>query len=196
MAGTVTSSPKSDHRVSPFWRREEPLHEKLAREGGLVERPPLDPSSRWDEVGIHGVHRQRAWDAVATAEAPDLDGDQAVFVALEDGTLLSETDDLDIEPLADALERTIEAPYRAEAVRREDGLWAVAARRITVAEVPEEVAGDSVTISIRDGERTVAVDGAKAFGSVPTLERLAGDDAVLTARRLDEAYWEIEVSPL
>jgi hypothetical protein len=182
--------------VSPFWRRKEPLHEQLAREGGLVERTPHDPSSRWGEVGIHGVHRQRVWDAVATVEAPDLEGDEAVFVALEDGTLVTETDDLDVEALADALERTIEAPYRAEAVRRDDGLWAVAARRITVAEVPEEIDGDSVTISTRGGERSVVVDGVRAFGSIPTLERLVGDDAVVNARRLDDTLWEIEVSPL
>lgn len=180
----------------PFWRREEPLHQKLAREGGLVERPPHDPSPRWGEVGIHGVHRQRVWDAVATVEAPELEGDEAAFVALVDGSLLAETDDLDVEPLADALESSIEPPYRAEAVRRNDGLWAVAARRIQIAEVPEDVDGDSVTITIRHGERTVEVDGAAAFGSIPTLERLVRGDAVLTARRLDETLWEVEVAPL
>lgn len=181
--------------MTPFWRRE-PLHEKLAREGGLVERQPHDPSPRWSEVGIHGVHRQRVWDAVATVEAPNLDGDGAAFVALEDGTLLAETEDLDLDALADALAPSIEPPYRAEAVRRGDGLWAVAARRITVAEVPEAVDGDAVTIAIRGGERRVEVDGTHAFGSIPTLERLAGDDAVLTARRLDDTLWEVELTPL
>ncbi len=182
--------------MSPFWRRKEPLHEQLAREGGLVEPAPHEPTSRWGEMEIHGVHRERVWDAVATVDAPELDGDEAVFVALEDGALIAETDDLDVEPLADALEATIEPPYRAEAVRREDGLWAVAARRIMVTAVPEDVDGDSVTISIRAGERTVVVDGARAFGSIPTLERLIGDDAVLTARRLDDTQWEVEVAPL
>lgn len=181
--------------MNAFWRRE-PLHEKLAREGGLVERPPHDPSPRWGEVGIHGVHRQRVWDAVATVEAPDLDGDEAQFVALEDGSLVAETDDLEVEPLAEALESTIQPPYRAEAVRRDDGLWAVAARRITVREVPEEIEGETVTISIRGGQRTLEIDGAQAFGSIPTLERLVEDDAVLTARRVDEALWEVEVVPL
>jgi uncharacterized protein (DUF2249 family) len=182
--------------VSPFWRREEPLHERLAREGGLVERPPHDPSPRWGEVGIHGVHRQRVWDAVATVEAPDLDGDDASFVALADGSLLAETDDLEVEPLADALEGAVEPPYRAEAVRRGDGLWAVAARRIQVVAVPDEIDGDAVTITIHDGERTLEVDGSTAFGSIPALEQLAGENNVLTARRLDEALWEVEVTPL
>jgi len=183
--------------MSPLWpRRQEPLHEKLAREGGLVERPPHDPSPRWGEVGIHGVHRQRVWDAVATVDAPELDGDEAAFVALLDGTLLAEMDDFDVERLADALEASIAPPYRAEAVRRTDGLWAVAARRIRVVDVPEAVDGDNVTITHRQGERTVEVDGSSAFGSIPTLERLAGDDAVLIAHRLDETAWEVEVTPL
>ena len=181
--------------MSPFWRRQ-PLHEKLALEGGLGEPPPHDPSPRWGEVGIHGIHRQRVWDAVATVEAPDLEGDEAAFVALEDGTLLTETDDLDVEPLADALEASIQPPYRAEAVPRGDGLWAVAARRITVADVPEDVEGDSVTITVRQGNRTLEVDGAPAFGSIPTLERLVGDDAVLNARRLDGTLWEVEQNQL
>jgi hypothetical protein len=182
--------------VSPFWRRKEPLHEKLAREGGMVERPPHDPSPRWGEVGIHGIHRQRVWDAVATVEAPELDGETAAFVALGDGTLVTETDDLDVEPLADALETTIQPPYRAEAVRRDDGLWAVAARRIAVVDVPEDVDADEVTIAVRAGERMLEADGSPMFGSIPTLERLVEDDSVLTARRLDGTLWEIELTPL
>lgn len=180
----------------PFWRREEPLHEKLAREGGLGERPPHDTGPRWGEVGIHGVHRQREWDAVATADAPDLDGTEAGFVVLPDGTVLAETEDLDVESLADALEANLAPPYRAQAVRREGTLWAVAARRIQVETVPEEIDGDRVVLTTRHGERTIEVDGSAAFGSIPTLERLAAADAVVVARRLDEALWEVEVAPL
>ena len=183
--------------MSPFWRRKEPLHERLAREGGLVERPPHDPGPFWGEVGIHGVHRQRVWDAVAIVEAPELEGTEARFVALPDGTLLAESDDLDIAPLADALAPSLEPPYRAEAVRRSPGgLWAVAARRIQVVEVEEEIDGDQLTLTMHGGERTLNVDGSRAFGGVPTLERLVEGDAVVTARRLDGSLWEVEVAPL
>jgi len=182
--------------LSPFWRREEPLHERLAREGGLVEPPPHDPSPRWGEVGIHGVHRQRVWDAVATVDAPELEGAEAVFVALPDGSLLAETEDLDIEPLAGALEASIQPPYRAEAVRRDDGLWAVAARRIEVIDVPEPIDGDRVVVTNRHGERTIEIDGVRIFGSLPTFEQLLSSEAVLTAHRLDELLWQVEVVPL
>ena len=91
----------------------------------MVERPPHDPGPHWGEVGIHGVHRQRVWDAVATVEAPELEGTEARFVALPDGTLLAETDDLDVEPLADALEASRAAALsrggRAPRVRRAVG---------------------------------------------------------------------------
>ena len=180
----------------PFWRRRESLHERLAREAGMTERPPHDTSPHWDEVGIHGVHRKRQWDAVATADAPDLHGTEATFVTLPDGTVLAESDDLDLGPLADALEATIAPPYRAEAVRREGTLWAVAARRIQVESVSEEIEGDRVVLTTLEGFRTVEVDGSAAFGSIPTLERLAAEDAVLVARRLDGMLWEIEVAPL
>ena len=180
----------------PFWRREEPLHERLAREGGLAGPPPHDSRPRWGEVGIHGVHRQREWDAVATVDAPDLDGTEARFVALEDGSILAETDDLDLEPLAQALEGSIAPPFRAEAVRREGTLWAVAARGIRVEQVPENVDGDRVVLTNRDGLRTIEIDGSAAFGSLPALERLAGDNSVLVARRLDDLLWEVELTML
>lgn len=178
-----------------FWRRE-PLHERLAREGGLTERPPHDTDPRWGEVGIHGIHRQREWDAVATADAPALEGAEAQFVVLPDGTVLAETEDLDVEPLADSLEATLAPPYRAQAVRRQGTLWAVAARRIQVEAVPETVDGDLVVVTTRHGVRTIEVDGSLAFGSIPTLERLVAEDAVVVARRLDGELWEVEVAPL
>jgi hypothetical protein len=179
-----------------FWRREEPLHERLAREGGLTERAPFHPGPRWGEVGIHGVHRQREWDAVATTVAPDLEGTEARFVALPDGTLITETDDLDVGPLADVLEASIQPPYRAGAVRRPDGLWAVAARQIDVVELAETIDGDELVLTHHDGDRTLEVEGALAFGGVPTLERLLTGDGVITARRLDQGFWEVAVTPL
>lgn len=186
-----------------FWRKREPLHDQLAREGGLPSTEPagrdpgpLDTGPRWGEVGIHGIHRQREWDAVAIADAPDLGGSEAHFVVLLDGSILAETDDLDLSPLAAGLEGSLAPPYRAEAVRREDGLWAVAGRRVQVVEVPEEVDGDRVTLTIRDGERTLELDGMTAFGSIPTLERLAGNDVVVTAQRLNVRLWEVELNRL
>jgi hypothetical protein len=185
-----------------WFRRERPLHERLAEQGGLTGRPePLDTRPWWGEVGIHGVHRQRRWDAVATAEAPGLAGDRWTFVALPDGTLLVEHDlpDEDLAPLADAVEADVPPPYRAEAVRQERDVWAVAARRIEVVELRQEIDGDELELSSAQGERTLLVDGLPVFGSVPALERLGEArfaDYVVRAERLEGELWEVAISPL
>ena len=70
-----------------LFRRKESLHERLAREGGLVEREPPAP---WREVGVHGMQRPREWDATHTVEAPGIEGDAATFVVLPDGSVLVE----------------------------------------------------------------------------------------------------------
>ena len=184
----------------PFWRRES-LHERLAREGGLTEPPPHDTQPRWGEPGIHGVNRPREWDAVATAEAPELAGDQVEFVVLADGSLLvdEEVDAGPLEPLAAALDGMLAPPYRAAGVRRGPGIWAVGARRIEIAELPEDVGGDEIVLSVTHGERTLTVDGSPEFGGMPALERLGAarsESFVLRASRLDATLWEVVISPL
>ena len=186
-----------------LFRRRGPLHERLAREGGLgpTETPPHDTTPRWGEAGIHGVARPRSWDAVVLATAP-YEGEGLSFVALPDGTLLTEDDDVPDEalaPLAAALETSVSPPYRAEAVRRGENRFAVAARVIDVTDVPEEIDGDEVDLTVYEGERELRVDGVRSFGSIPSLERLAASrfaSYVLRARRLDEALWEVWVGPL
>ena len=72
----------------------------------------------------------------------------------------------------------------------------MAARRIQVATVPEDVDGDRVVLTKRDGLQTVEIDGSAAFGSIPTLERLAAENTVVVARRLDDTLWEVELTQL
>ena len=186
----------------PF-RRERPLHERLAEEGGLVERPaePLDTRPRWGEVGIHGVHRERRWDAVATAEAPGLHGTRVEFVALPDGTLLVESGVADdaVRPLARALESEVAPPYRAEAVRQDERVWATAARRIEAVELDPDVDGDEFELALADGQRTLLVDGRPAFANLASLERRAAAhhrEYVVRGTRLDGPLWEVAITPL
>lgn len=186
-----------------FWRRDEPAHERLAREGGLVpERGSRDNRQRWFEelVGLHGVARPREWDAVATVEAPWLVGERIDFVTLPDGSLiLEEGPDGDLEPLAAAVERSITAPYRAEAVRRDERHWGVAANRIEVLELPEVADGEEIILTVRDDEAELLIDGAEAEGTVPSLEAYAASrhpSFAAHARRIDEDLWEVRVYAL
>jgi hypothetical protein len=179
-----------------LFRRDRPLHEQLAEEGGLDLEPEPDrtPSrlaglmhgladgfltappdefgnpSPLGEVAVHGVPRARRWDVVASAQV-ELPGDGVHFVALPDGTLVVEEDvpDGSLAPLADAIEVTLSPPYRAEGVRREDGVWAVAANRIRVREFPEATGDD--------------------------LE-LVEEGNVVIGRRLDGDLFEVQVTPI
>ena len=174
-----------------LFRRHEPLHVRLAREGGIpLEEPKTRPA--WDASGIHGLHRVREWDAVVTVEAPELKGNRATFVALPGGDLVVEDGPDAITALATALERELRPPYRAEAVRRDDALWAVAGRQIEVVELPG-LAGEELELTSHGGERTLLVDGERAFGGLPALER-AGH--VVRARRIDGELWEVDAAPL
>jgi hypothetical protein len=180
----------------PLWRRE-PLHERLAREGGLGGPPPHDPGPHWGEVGIHGIPRAREWDATGVAEAPELRADELEFVALPDGTLVLDEEG-DASPLADAVEEALAPPYRAFAIRRDGHLFAVGANRIRVVELPQSVEGEVVDLTVGPEARSLVADGRPVFGAVPELEALGGEFAefVVHAVRLDGALWEVRVSPL
>jgi hypothetical protein len=178
-----------------LFRRSEPSHVRLAREGGVSlgdgEAAAPRPAP-WDTAGIHGIQRPREWDAVVTAEAPGIKGDRARFVALSHDVLLIEEGPDDVEALAAAVEGKLVPPYRAEAVRRDRDLWAVAARAIEVVELPG-VAGTEIELATHGAERTLVVDGQQSFGTIPALER---PEQVVRAHRLDGETWEVLVHKL
>ena len=178
-----------------FFRRK-PLHQRLAEEGGLVERSTVPLfTGVIPETGIHGIPRERQYDAVATTDAPDAAGDSARFVGLEDGSLLVEEGDGDLTALADAIEHEIARPYRATAVRRGESTWAIAAHRLRVIELPEP-GGDEIELVLNGEEKTLVVDQNRSFGTMPELEQLADGNAVIRAARLDGTLWEVRVDPL
>jgi hypothetical protein len=177
--------------------RSKPLHERLAEEGaldiggepearnpsrlggllhgladGFLTAPPdeFGRPSPLGEVGVHGVARARQWDAVASAAA-ELPGNEVHFTALPDGTLVVEEDvpDGSLSPLAEAIEASINPPYAAEGVRRENGVWAVGAKRIRVRAFPDH-----------DGDELELVE----------------DGQVVIGRRIDGDLFEVQVSPL
>ena len=192
-----------------FFRRERPIHQQLAKEGGLdyardladlSPREPIDPRHPfWQVVGIHGIPREREWDAVASAEAPGLPGDDVEFVVLPDGSLVVDEDvpDGTLGPLADAL--SLPAPYHAFGLRQDADVWSVAAKRVQVVEVPERVEGDEIQLVVTDETRTLVVDDMPSSASIPSLEAFAAEQFgsfVLRASRLDDLLWEVTVIPL
>jgi hypothetical protein len=150
------------------------------------------PRGPWDIAGIHGLQRARKWDAVVTVEAGTLAGERALFVALPDGRLVIEEGSGGLEPLAAAVDAELPRPYRAEAIRRERGLWAVAANAIEVVELPG-IAGREIELVSHGGDRILSVDGERSFGTIAALER---PQHVVRARRIEGAVWEVEVDAL
>jgi hypothetical protein len=176
--------------------RRKPLHQRLAEEGGLVERQPGPLfTGVIPEAGIHGISRERQWDAVMTAEAPDAGGSSARFVGLADGSLVVEEGDGDLTELANAIEREVVAPYRAIAIRKGHTQWAVAAHGLRVIELPE-LRGEEIELVVKGGDRTLVIDGASSFGTLSDLEQLAEGDCVIRAARLDGTLWEVRVDRL
>jgi hypothetical protein len=178
-----------------LFRRSRALHEELAEKAGLDIGAPAPPPSRaaeliqgladgfvgkppdafgkpspLGEVAIHGVHRPRQWDTVASVRV-DLPGNEVHFTALPDGTLLVDEDVPAgaLSALAEAVEASVKPPYLAEGVRRSESIWAVAAKRIEV----------------------------RAFAGHEEDElELVEDDHVILGHRLDGDLFHVEVTPL
>ena len=187
-----------------FRRRKETLNERLLREAGLSPVPDPPPSN-WSaapafdrDVGVHGRPRPRRWDVVVTVDAGDLPGDDAQFTTIPDGSLIvAENEERDLGVLANAVERELQPPYRAEGVRRSKSLWAVSANRIDVVALRAD--GDVIDLAVHDGERTASVDGEPTNRGYPELERLGEREArdyAIHAERLDGDLWEVQVSAL
>ena len=143
--------------------------------------------------------RPRRWDAVITAEAPEVDGHDVEFVTLPDGSIVIDREhgDAALTVFADAVERQVSRPYRVKGIRREDGIWALAVRRIGVATFSAE--GEEIDLSVHDGVRSLTVDGRPGFGSIPQLEAIGereGAAYVVRAARLEGDLWEVSADPL
>ena len=200
--------------MTPFWRREETVNEKLAREGGLsiagedadrrprfLEPSPARPGGPLSElIAIHGSARPREWDAVASARVGGINGDAVHFVALPSGELVVDEDvpDEALALLAEAIEATLERPYRAEAVRRGADTWALGARGISVVELAVDLEGDELELAVHEGGRALIVAGRPSGHDLPELEALAGghESFVVRAARIDGDLWEADVFPL
>ena len=163
---------------------------------------PVDPGGGWLAAGITGLARQREWDTVATVDAPGTPGDEVEFVALEDGRLLVESrpPGLAPEPLAAALADSIEPPYRALGLRRND-LWAVGASAIEVVRLSPDPAGDELELAWDGSTLTLVSDGLTVDpNTAPALERIAGEreegSYAAHAHRLDRDLFELLVLPL
>jgi hypothetical protein len=183
-----------------LFRRGESLHDRLAREGGLVAEEAAPQRPFWQEPGFTGHFRPRQADAVVTVDAPDVEGDSVRFVSLPDGSLLVEDGaDSSLDALAAAVEQRLRPPYRARGVRRGASMWAVEASAIEVLALPDAPGGEAIDLTRTAEGTSLAVDGQRIFGSLPALEERGGRegaDYAVHAERLDGDLWEIRAAAL
>jgi len=162
---------------------------------------PLDPGREWLAAGITGLQRQREWDVVATAEGDGAAGDEVEFVALADGTFVVESGGgVDTAAFAMALAESIDAPYRALAVRRSD-VWAVGAVAIDVERLDPDPRGDELELTWNGSELALTIDDLPAEPSrAAALERIAGARVsgayAAHAHRVRGDLWELSVLQL
>jgi hypothetical protein len=138
---------------------------------------------------------------VATAEC-QADGDEFTFVVLEPERFHGEEGDAPgvMKCVATALGTDVGMPYRATAVRRAGDTWAVGAVAIELADLPADVTGEELMLTVtEDGERELVVDGRPAVEGLSAVEQVArGRHAayVLRAKRLEGSLWEVLIDPL
>ena len=195
-----------------FRRRRESLNEQLLREAGIDPtqalgdpRPkPLElPMSVLSAAGLpHDLRLSpKEWDTTLAVTAPGLAGDRAEFTTLPNGDVIvsEESGDADLSPLADAVEQRLSPPYRAVGTRQDGDLWAVGAKRITVARIPFGDA-DKLELSRNGEDDELRVDGERSDAAIPPgLERLgptSGGGFYVEAERIDGDLWEVKVTAL
>ncbi len=162
---------------------------------------PVDPGSEWLAAGITGLQRQREWDTVVTADGDGAPGDEVEFVALADDTYVVESDGAtDVAPFAAVLAESIEAPYRALAVKRPE-VWAVGAVAIDVELLDPDPRGSELELTWNGSELELTIDELPVDpGQAAALERLAAARVngayAAHAHRLRGNLWEVSVLPL
>ena len=108
-----------------------------------------------------------------------------------------ESGDADLSPLADAIEKNIDPPYRAVGTRQDGDLWGVGAKRIQVAQIAFPT-GDKLEFSRNDATRRAArrrraerrADPAGSSGSARPL----GASYFVEAQRIDGDFWEVRAT--
>jgi len=150
---------------------------------------------------VSGLAPPREWDASAIAEVPEL-AESSVseldFAVLAGGAVVGDVPSAAVPALARDL--GLEPPYRARAIRRGTDTWAVGAVAIEVAELPADIEGEELMLTVNEqGERELSVDGRPNVAGIETLVRLAGtrhEAFVLRAKRLQDRLWDLRIDPL
>ena len=194
----------------PAEEKDEPLYKRPRSEKDLVsgfEAEKIDdessaskPASETPTAPGQEEGAEEARGVVVSLLAPDIAGDYAVFVALPQRLIIVEDQegDSDLGALADAVEKRLQAPYRARALRGDGQRFVVVAGEIETVELPGLDGEELVVFALPDGQRTAVLDGARYELASPEVESILEDSApcLLRLENVDESVWEISLELL
>jgi hypothetical protein len=200
----------------PADEKDEPLYKRPQSEEDLVagmesrtiedESPAAEPPSHVPAAEIAAEPEEEDEGAedskgvVVSLLAPDVAGDYAVFVALPERLLIVEEQegDSDLGILADAIEKRLQAPYRARALRVDERRFVVVASQIETVELPSLDGEELVVFALPDGQRTAVLDGLSYQPISPEVEAILKESApcLLRLENVDESVWEVSVDLL
>lgn len=167
--------------------------------GTLVDSPGPGDSSGLGLDALSASSRPREWDSFVSTGAPDLTGDTLRFFALENGSLviLEDVADEAVSPLAEALHRRIQPPYRAAAARTDGDVWCAIAESVELIESPE-IAGDEFELTDFEGRHELRVDGVLTAPIPEQLLAIVRPDgnSALIGERVADGLYAIKVWPL
>ena len=168
--------------------------EKIDDEGPASEPPRAPDASDQEEKA------EESRGVVVSLLAPDVAGDYAVFVALPERLIIVEEQegDSDLGVLADAVEKRLQAPYRARALRVDGRRFVVVASEIETVELPGLGGEELVVFALPDGQRTAVLDGAHYELANSEVESILAEAApcLLRLENVDEYVWELSVDLL
>jgi hypothetical protein len=180
--------------------KSEKVADEDAGESRVNEPPPKTPAAdvaAEAEEEDEGVEKTGV---VVSLLAPEVAGDYAVFVALPERLLIVEEQegDGDLSVLADAVEKRLQAPYRARALRVDERRFVVVASEIETVELPGLDGEELVVFALPDGQRTAVLDGAGYQLANPEVEAILEESAPCLCRleNIDESVWEVSVDLL
>ncbi len=166
---------------------------------------PQDEQAEADEDGARPEQEDEQGEdgpegVVVSLLAPDVEGDYAVFVSLEDGLLLVEQYEgtSDLTRFAETIERRLPAPYRARALRVDERRFVVVAREIETLELPGVEGEELVVVAVPGEPRVAILDGGRTTLPSSELDSILDESQPCLARltNVDEAIWELTLELL
>ena len=156
--------------------------------------------SRLNIPGLSPVTRDDPWDALVTAHAPGLSGEEIRFAVTADGRTIAGGDaPLEaVAALGRAVARQLDPPFWAIGIPDEGDEWSIAATGAEIVEAPD-APGDEIEATRVGGAVTVRVDGEESDVRLPAVGALLdrqGGDAVVVAHRFAGPVWVAELFSL